>query len=162
MIVTSDGKNGFQDVEVLPEIIERHNGVTDTPERLGSMISTDQDAVTAHLAFRPPFPPLCLGPFRNEGDAVADDDDVGAIEPVLIHEPRRLFHPPIEDSSAAEEEFDFGDQVERATLALRKDAGTQLIRPGEMNDCEITFLTARDGKQTEHHRFAPDLFDDAA
>src|SRR5215510_15648804 len=98
MVVTSNCVYGFQNFEVLLEIIERHNGVTDTPERLGSMISTDQDAVTAHLAFRPPFPPLCLGPFRNEGDAVADDDDVSAIESVLIHEPRRLFHPPIEDS----------------------------------------------------------------
>src|SRR5262249_3761133 len=162
MIVTSDSKNGFQDVEVLPEIIERHNGIADTAERLDSLIRADQDAVTAHLAFRPPSPPFGHGPFRDECDAVADDDDVGAIEAVLIHEPHRLFHPPIEDSPAAEEEFDFVDQVERATLALRKDAGTKLIRPGEMNDREITFLTARDGQQTEHHRFAPGLFDDAA
>src|SRR5262245_61160705 len=124
MIVTSDGKNCFQDVEVSPEIIERHNSVADTAERLDSLIRADQDAVTAHLAFRPPFPPFGNGPFRDECDAVADDDDVGAIEPVLIHKPRRLFHPPIEDSPAAEEEFDLVDQLERAALALRKDAGT--------------------------------------
>src|SRR5262249_62135981 len=103
MVVTSNCIDGFQNVEVLLEIIERHNGVTDTPERLGSVISTDQDAVTAHLAFRPPSPPFGHRPFRDECDAVADDDDVAAIEPVLIHNPRRLFHPPLNNSPATED-----------------------------------------------------------
>src|SRR5262245_62535785 len=104
MVVTSNCIDGFQNVEVLLEIIERHNGVADTAERLDSLIGADQDAVTAHLAFRPPSPPFGHRPFRDECDAVADDDDVVAIESVLIHEPPRVFHTAIEDSTAAEEE----------------------------------------------------------